>query len=482
MFAKNLLVLYTHTKPVAQTTNSSALGARKDKMQTLKSLALLPATVIHVARLIIHFAAHTDEMLVLALRKLFPKESNARFPGFSRAKVEEWGSGQALELPSGSEAVAIGTLRDILDEHGRSDEEETCAAEIFAREIGILLTDEEIAKQPEENRAKYKAVQLMVEIVRGEDRGGAGDGDSIHNRLKLIHRMETPPSFQTITNWTLWAYVAEFHALKTQIEKEGGAEKKIITVGRAKANIIKHFCEKRAQTWLSLVEKAKKEAKAATDKALGIIVDDMRRREPKYGSVFFGEVKDGKRDLVMFAIDLGTPEFDGKFNYFFPTAFRRLPEERRPDIMIIRQPNGHVAIMSEKQDIDFVEEARALRIRQFGMLSGTNGTKFTVAKMSVKGEVLGWPKASPYLYLHVKTPANQLYCGSETAPSVPGLDIPFKTVCEIIRIIKSGEFHERYKKDCVRGRCGDVECPFYGLHMRRCLQVRRTPADTVLVR
>ncbi len=433
-------------------------------METLHTLAALPAIMVNVLRLLFHSDPHTDEMIILAFRRIFRKKVDARFPGFSRAKIELWSLGQAFELaPEDTDrVVAIGTGRQLLDEHETSAYEDTCAAEIFAHEVGIL---------------DDPAVALMIETVKSEDRHGARSGSSIHSVLKKIHRLKNPMGFQTIINWCVWAYVAEYHALKKAIEKSNGkvVQPKVLDIARAKKNISAHFGEWIANRWFALAERTMAESNSVIDQTLGMLVADKAKAKSKFWSTF--GVWDGEREVEysMLAIELED------FNYYVPTAVRRMMVQDQPDVMIIKQPNGHLAIMSHKDDIDLTFVARALRIQELKVMM-CEKPKFTVEELSVQGGVHNWPKAEAYWHLHEKEIPNQLYCGAESAPSAPGSQIPFGKICRLVKDVMANSFHGNFWRSCQDGFCAGSECPFFGMYMPMCMKVRRTFSHQVAVR
>lgn len=431
------------------------------KTLTLSSLAQLPPLQVgKVERLLLHSNPHTDEMVILALRRIFCKESNVRFPGFCRAKIELWSLGQAFDLVASDtdRVVAIGTGRQLLDEHETSHYEDTCAAEIFAREIGVLSDP---------------AVALMISTIKDEDRKGAKDGASIHAVLKQIHRMKTPPQFQIIINWCVWAYVAEYHALKKEIESANGevVAPKVLTVERAVKNITDRFGERRAMLWMSLAQKAKEETSQSVKTALQkILADKAKGDNAEQWSRFKVWNGEGCVFRSMFAVELT------EFNYNILTATRRMSYKDRPDVVVIRQPNGHVAIMSEKDNINLTYVCRSLRIQELKAMGGPTPS-FTVEQLSTQGNVRDWPKAESYWHLHEKEIPNQLYCGAESAPNAPGSQIPFEKICRLVKTVLANSF----QGNCDGSRCMGAECPLFGLYMPMCMQVRNTRSHQVSV-
>lgn len=430
------------------------------KAITLKTLAQLPEinVPIRCTKILVHTNPHTDEMMVLALRWIFRKETEARFPGLSTAKVEEWGWGQTLEL-NGTAAegvVAIGTLRGSLDEHEMAGYEDTCSAELFARAIGVH---------------EDPAVKLMIEMVKREDRLGAQDGASIHSRLKTIFRMskKTRPSFRSILHWAAWAYVAEYHKLTQEIDeaKQKGAppRSRVVTVQRAEVNIRSHFGNSRAKRWVKLPVAAKAEADTVVKELFEKIVLDRAKKDPTMW-VRFPMYAEGQfvRELTILVVEFETP------CYLLPTAVRKMQECDRPDIMIVRQPHGHIAIMSEF-DFDLTEVARALRIQELKRMDGVKPV-YTLEELSAKGNVALWPKLEPLWHLHDKKPLNQLYCGAESTPLTPGTMIPTQIIVALVKTVLGGSFHPSYFKGCIRKSCEGFQCPWFNLHLGRCLAVR----------
>lgn len=439
-----------------QTPNTARFRASTNmKATTLRSFLEL-TTPVMCEKILVHANPHTDEIATLALRWIFRKETNAKFPGFATAKVEEWGLGQTLELLGSSavDVVAIGTLRGSLDEHEMVGYNDTCSAELFARAIGVM---------------DDPAVQLMIEMVKREDRLGAQDGASIHSRLKTIFRMsdKTRPAFRSIIHWAVWAYIAEYHKLKQEIadakRKGTPVVARVITIQRAEANIGKHFGGGRARRWAVLPAKAKAEVDTKVQALFEKIVLDRAKKKPK-AWVQFPAFENGKtaRHISLLVVEFSEP------CYLLPTAVRKMNEAERPDIMIIRQPHGHMAIMSEF-DFDLTEVARALRVQELKRMNGQKPI-FTLEELGVVGNVDNWPKLEPLWHLHDKKPLNQLYCGAESTPLAPGTNIPTEKIVAIVKVILGGSFHGDYFRFCKNGQCEGFECPWFNLHMDRCLQ------------
>lgn len=451
-------------------------------MKTLNSLSQLTVSQLTslkpCKKILLHSNAHTDEMVVLALRKIFKKETEARFPGMSTAPIEEWGWGQSLPLASDDDGViGLGVLEGDLDEHNTVGYADTCAAELFAEQIGVL---------------DKPAVRLLIETIKAEDRKGAADGASIHSVLKLVWRvadklfpvnfkniMRCPTSsgvvrptiHRTILWWVVWAYIAEYQKLCEEVEERGeGAVAKVLTFSRAYANIKSEFGEKRALRWQKFYDRVKKER------------DQMRettRRHLVTGAPWIRELTFGRFTTDGRVRSVRVLVFDSlEFCYFVPTVLRHLPSEQRPDISIIRQPNGHLAIMSD-QAIDLTEVACALRVQELKLIQGDKPV-FTAEELSARGSVSGWPKMQPYWHLHDKAVPNQLYCGAESAPLTSGSAIPLDRIVMLIQVVLGNKYHPEHHRKCAKGVCKHT-CPWFNLHMRRCLAARKLlPSNQVV--
>lgn len=294
--------------------------------------------------------------------------------------------------------------------------------------------------------------------------------------LKKINRLKNPISLQSIINWCVWAYVAEYHALKKEIEKSNGrvVSPKVLDIERGKKNIAAYFGERRANQWVTLAKKTKEESDAVINQTIDMLIADKQKAQPKFWSTFDVR-KDGKWfEYSMLAIELSD------FNYYIPTAIRRMKKRDQPDVMLIRQPNAQTAVMSEKDNIDFTYVARALRIQELKMMCD-NKSRFTVRELSVQGNVNNWPKNEAYWYLHEKEFLNQLYCGAESAPNAHGTQIPFEKMCKLVKTVMGNSFHRDFYRSCDRGICAGDKCPFFRLYMPMCTQVRGTPASQAVV-